>query len=180
MLIDIIVIVFLLACAAHGWRTGFISIVGNFLSLIFGFVITTQIFAWASASPNVVGEWVKNWHLSNPVVSVIAFLAVFWLVVKLLKMLVRLLNSLWSMIGFIPFVEKVNNLFGAVIGATSGFVVLLALVYVLQNFIFGIVWKATDDTSTWGGKIITSKTYAYGNTTLEKAQAIVPNLSIWK
>lgn len=180
MLIDIIVIVFLLACAAHGWRTGFISIVGNFLSLIFGFIITTQIFAWISASPNIVGEWVKNWHLSNPIVSMIAFVVVFWLVVKALKMLVRLLNSLWSMIGFIPFVEKINNLFGLIIGSVSGVVVLLALIYVLQNFIFGIVWKVTNDISTWGGKIITSKTYVYGNTALEKAQTIVPNLSIWK
>ena len=95
--IDFIVLAVLAVGAIRGWRAGFIVMVGNIASLVVGVVATAWIFSMLSS-------WhvLANWHIGHPIVTVIVFLLILAIVVKLLRLVVKLLNGIYRIISIIP------------------------------------------------------------------------------
>lgn len=146
--IDFIVLFVLAVGAIRGWRAGFVVMAGNIASLVVGVVATAWIFSMLSS-------WhvLANWHIGHPVVTVIVFLLILAIVVKLLRLVVKLLNGIYRVISIIPGMGLLNGALGGVIGLTQGAVVLVLVVYLLLNvvvssgLITSMVWVPLEEGS---------------------------------
>lgn len=165
--IDVIVLAVLFVGAIRGWRAGFIVMVGNIASLVVGVVVTAWIFSMLSS-------WhvLANWHLGHPVVTVIVFLLILAIVVKLLRLVVKLLNGIYRIISIIPGMGLLNGALGSVIGLAQGAVVLVLATYLLLNVVLA-------------SGLITSMTWVpleEGSATLpilERVADMLPSFGIW-
>ncbi len=128
--IDFVVLAVLAVGAIRGWRAGFIVMVGNIASLVVGVVATAWIFSMLSS-------WhvLANWHLGHPIVTVMVFLLILAIVVKLLRLVVKLLNGIYRIISIIPGMGLLNGALGGVIGLAQGAVVLVLAMYLFINVV---------------------------------------------
>lgn len=165
--IDAIVGLVLVVGALRGWRAGFIVMVGNIASLVVGVVATAWIFS-------LLSNWhvLANWHLGHPVVTVIVFLLILAIVVRLLRLVVKLLNGIYKIISVIPGMGLLNGALGGVVGLAQSVVALVLAMYLLVNVVL-----------TSG--MITSMTWIpleEGSATLpvlERLADLLPSFGIW-
>lgn len=169
-IVDIIAVVILLGTAIGGWRAGGIVVAGNILSLIAGFVVTAYIFSWLSGLPMLA-----NWQTVHPILTVVAFIVVLSIVVKLLRLVVSLMNQLYRVIALLPLLGPANRLIGAAIGAAEGALVLLVMVYLIDNVLF----VSTLSPALINGPIASSSTFHIGGIVLERLQLLIPQLDIY-
>lgn len=166
--VDIIALAILALGIMRGWRAGFIVMAGNIASLIVGLVVSTYIFYWLSST-----NFLTNWHYDHPYVSIIIFILVLLLVIKLLRLLVALLNQIWRVIALLPFLSSFNRLLGAGIGLAESVIILIILVYLLQNFGFALPLSA----ETWS-TIHGSLTFHYMSEILSRLRFLIPSIAI--
>lgn len=146
--IDFIVLAVLAVGAIRGWRAGFIVMVGNIASLVVGVVATAWIFS-------LLSSWhvLANWHLGHPIVTVIVFLLILAIVVRLLRLVVKLLNGIYRIISIIPGMGLLNGALGSVIGLAQGAVVLVLAMYLFTNVVLAsglvtsFVWLPLQESS---------------------------------
>lgn len=168
--VDIVAAVILLGTAIGGWRAGGIVMVGNILSLVAGFVVTAYVFSWLSGLPMF-----ENWHTNHPIFTVMAFVIVLSIVVKLLRLVVALLNQLYRIIALIPLLGPANRLIGAAVGAAEGALVLLVMVYLVQN----VVFVSSLLPASVNSAIASSSAFHMGMFLLDRLQFLIPQLRIY-
>lgn len=168
--VDIVAAIILLGTAIRGWRAGGIVMVGNILSLIAGFVVTAYVFSWLSGLPMF-----ENWQAGHPILTVVAFIVVLSIVVKLLHLVVALLNQLYRIIALLPLLGPANRLIGATVGAAEGALVLLVMVYLVQN----VVFVSSLLPASVNNVIASSTTFNMGVFLLDRLQFLIPQFSIY-
>lgn len=120
---DIVALVMLLLGVVHGWKAGFIVMIGNLLSLILGIVASAYVSTWLAS----------NWGLSG-IGAVVAFIVVALVVAKLLRIVVWLIDKVWKVISIIPFLGPLNRLLGVAVGVIEAGVLIVVLTYLFMNF----------------------------------------------
>ncbi len=165
--IDVLVLFILAVGAIRGWRAGFIVMVGNIASLVVGVVVTAWIFS-------LLSSWhlLANWHIGHPIVTVIVFLLILAVVVKLLRLVVKLLNGIYRIISIIPGMGLLNGALGSVVGLAQGAVVLVLAVYLLLNV---VVSSGLITSMTWVPLEEGSLTLPF----IERAAYLLPSFGIW-
>ncbi|MBI1908004.1 CvpA family protein [Candidatus Uhrbacteria bacterium] len=127
---DIAILAILALGVIHGWRAGFVVAFGNVLSLVAGMVITGLLFSFVDDI-----AFLAAFKSAHPILMLLAFVAVFLLVIRLLRLVVSLLNGLFRIISIIPGVGLINRILGAVVGVIEGGVFAAILLYVAVNYL---------------------------------------------
>lgn len=168
--IDAIALALLAIMFIRGWAAGFIVMAGNLASLVVGVVATAYVFSWLS-------NWhvLVNWHIAHPVLAIVLFLALLGIIVRVLRLAVRLINALYKVVSILPFMGLLNRLGGGVVGVAEGGVVLLVLVYVIENILRSSGWIsfATYDL------LESTQAYTVVLAVLHRLSFLFPEMGIW-
>lgn len=169
-IVDLIALGILALGIIRGWRAGGIVMVGNIASLIAGFVATAYLFHWLSQT-----QFLMNWHTTHPILTIIVFIFVLGIIVRLLRLVVHLLNSLYKIISVIPLLGPANRLAGAGVGLVEALVVLALATYLIKFVILSsVLW-------TWPLQemFMDSKIFALLEISVDRLQFLLPQLAIW-
>lgn len=120
---DIVALVVLGLGLLHGWRAGFIVMVGNLASLVVGVVASAYAATWLSS----------HWGWTG-VQLIAAFVVLALVAAKLARLVVWFVDRIWKVISILPLLGPLNRLFGAVIGAVEAAVLLVIVTYLFMNY----------------------------------------------
>jgi membrane protein required for colicin V production len=112
--LDLIIIVMLAGYVLGGLKAGLIQSVGGLIGLIIGaFVASRWYLDWAPKLEPIVGGseiWSK----------VVAFVLIFFIVTRLVAIIVWFINKLFNLIAIVPGLKMLNHFGGAVFGFLEG------------------------------------------------------------
>lgn len=133
-LVDVILIVLVAGFAILGFFMGLISTIGALVGLILGAWSASVYFLPLSGflSPYLLGY--------GGVAKTIAFMAIFFLVNRLIALIFWLINKAFNLIAIIPFLKSINRLGGAVLGLLEGVIITGTAVFIAAKFITNISW----------------------------------------
>ncbi len=125
-LFDVILIVILFVFVWQGFRSGLVGAIGAFIGVIlgiwFGSHYMSQMGAWIMQAINI-----DNQSLAN----ILGFVVIFLLINIAITIIVKVINLIFH---FIPFIDLINKMLGAVVGLLGGVLAISAFVYLLARF----------------------------------------------
>lgn len=128
ILFDTILIVILAGFVFYGLFFGFIKMIGNLIAIIIGALIASHyylvVFDWLEG---IIGSW-GNFG------KVLAFIIVFGLASKIIRIAFSVLEKIFHMISFIPFLKGINRLLGGLFGLVEGIIVVGLVLYVTSRY----------------------------------------------
>lgn len=126
---DILAVAVVIGMSVRGWRAGGVMMLGRVASIIIGFVLTAYLASWINE------HWLVGWSASHQVWSVVGFVALLLIIMKLLAIAVSILNSAFRIVSIIPLVGPLNSIIGALVGLANGVIIMLFVVYIFALFL---------------------------------------------
>lgn len=174
-ILNIVVIAILALFAYSGYRQGFLlKILGCIGFMVCGFL------AWALSSP-----FSKLLHLlpedMSPMADTIAGpifydsinrILVFIVLFLVLGVIVLFLKPLLKMVGKLPVIHEVNTIFGTIIGAIQGEVVIVVITFVFGTPLFANGTKVIQDSFLSPVEPITEGVLFFASDRLEELKSI--------
>lgn len=125
---DLILIVTLIVFMVWGAYKGLVGALGYVLGFIFGVTLSSRYYPLLSKP---LQSFFEN---TNPeIINVISFLIILGLISKIISFV---LDLIFKVVSFIPFVKTINRLIGAGIGLIGGIVVIGSLIYMFSRYPF--------------------------------------------
>jgi membrane protein required for colicin V production len=133
-LTDVILIIILVIFVILGAVMGLVEAIGALIGVAAGLWVAGNYF-----SP--VADWLTPIVLGHSATAkVIAFLAIFILINRLIAILFWVLNRAFGLISFIPFLKSINRLGGLLLGLVEGVLILGVAIFVVAKFSPDIPW----------------------------------------
>jgi len=123
-LIDIVLAVMVLAFVLFGFFYGFVHTLGTFLGAIIAFVLSGYLLPF-------VGTVIPL----GPVSSVIIFLILFGIILRLVGLLYLLVENTIGLIARLPLLNFIDGLLGGALGLVEGMVVAGVLIHVSVTYL---------------------------------------------
>lgn len=125
---DIVLLVILGGFILNGLTKGLINLLGRVVGLIIGAYISSHFYLQFY-------DLFKNIFKGNDSVGkIIAFIALFFIVTKLMDILFKLLEKFFDLIAFIPGSKYINNIAGAALGFFEGALFLGLIIFVISRY----------------------------------------------
>lgn len=133
-LVDWILIIALLAFAGMGMKDGFVHTVGRLIGAIVGFALAKLFYLKLTflLTPFMSKGWAET----------AVFIIIFYVITRLTGFVVKLLDGLFHVLSFIPFLKTINNLLGLIVGFFEGLIVIGGIIYALKVFNVEPSWTA--------------------------------------
>lgn len=127
----IVIGIFILA----GFWLGFIHSFGAVLGTILGALI-------AGHNYEKIATWLEPFFLGHlNLARVVCFLLLFIIITRLVGLIFHIINKIFNIISFFPFVKTFNRLTGALFGLFEGVLIIGIFVYILNKYPTG--WAET-------------------------------------
>ncbi len=125
-LFDAVLIIILFIFVWQGFRSGVVGAIGGFVGVILG-------IWFGSHYMYQVGTWIMQViNIDNEALSrILAFVAIFLAINIVVSLVIKIINLIFH---FIPFIDLINKMLGAVVGLLGGVLAISALVYLLARF----------------------------------------------
>ena len=128
--VDTTLLILLGGFVLAGFWFGIIHMIGSMLGVILGTVIAGQYYDGLAA-------WMAGFLNINPnLLSIVAFMLLFSLTVRIVGLLINLVDKAISIIAFIPFLKLFDRLLGALLGLLEGALALGIAVHFAGKFPF--------------------------------------------
>lgn len=116
--LDVTLLLALFSYVWGGFRAGLISSIGGIIGLIIGATIASRQYeAFAPAVDPIVGG-------NDLVAKVVAFIAIFFIVTRIVAILVWFINKLFNLVAIVPGLKLLNRVGGAIFGFLEGAIFL--------------------------------------------------------
>lgn len=135
-LFDLVIVLILFIFVATGYRLGFIHTLGALLGTVFGVLIAGQYY------PELAVKLVKLFLGDLVTAKIVAFLVVFVIVNRLIGIVFWIIDKVFHVLHFIPFVKLLNHVAGALLGFVEGVIVLGVTLYFAGKVANQIPWFA--------------------------------------
>lgn len=130
LLIDILLLIALLSVIASSYHAGLIKTFGGLVGLLVGIVVAGEYFEKLAV---FILPVVKN---SENLAKILSFFLIFIIVNALIAFIIFLLDSIFDLISFIPFLKTINHLGGALLGFIIGLFLIGLFIVMLDRFPF--------------------------------------------
>lgn len=153
MIVEIILIVFILAMSARGWRRGLVETLGELVGAVLAFVVARAYSPWLGnlLAPLAPGR--------EGIARFIAFIIIALLVVRLVGWLFGLADKVLRIVTHLPLVKLAQKLIAALLAFLSGIVLVgsatyLVLFYRLDPTLMG--WFGNSVVARWSQAAFTN------------------------
>ncbi len=129
-ILDLILVLILFLFIAFGFALGLVQTIGALIGVFLG--------AWAAGIwYEPFGLWLEPIMLGNEnLARIIAFIAIFFIINRLVGLAFYIINKIFNLISIIPFTKSLNRILGAFLGALEGVLVLGLILYFVSRFVF--------------------------------------------
>lgn len=135
VLIDFILLLILFGFVLFGFWFGLLHTLGSLLGTLLGVFLASR---WYEAA----ALWAQGKFAGSPNVwKVIIFILLFILINRLIGLLFYFLEKTIGLVARLPFLKSIDRLAGAVLGFFEGAVVLGGLIFISNQFPFGLEEK---------------------------------------
>ena len=125
--IDLVLVLILLGFAVLGWKRGSLLTLGQVIASIIGFLIARSTSPW-------LGALITLFMPGRPgLAQLIAFIIIFFIIERLLGMLVGLVNVVFKLITSLPIISTVDKFFGFLLGILEGIVFVGSSAYLVMT-----------------------------------------------
>ncbi len=125
--IDLVLVLILIGFGVLGWKRGFILTIGQVIGSIIGFLIARTTSPW-------LGAVIALFMPSRPgLAQLIAFIIIFFIIERLIGILVGLVNVVFKIITALPIISSVDKFLGFVLGIVEGIVFVGSSVYLVMT-----------------------------------------------
>lgn len=132
---DLILLLILLGFVWFGFWNGLIQTIGGIISVILAVFIASRWYE--TIALKILPFLGDNLNLSR----LLGFIAVFILARFVVFILFKILNKLFDVLSFIPFLKTINRLAGAVLGFVEGGLIIGLVLYFSLKFPLGESWS---------------------------------------
>ncbi len=130
LLIDIILLILLLGFFIRGWQAGLIRMLAGLIGVLVGIILAGQF-------SSVVSGWLMQapfFAARENLTHILSLLIIFFVVAGLVGVGAYLVDRVFHIFAFIPFLKTFNRLGGALLGLLAGAFVLGFLITILTRF----------------------------------------------
>ena len=133
-IVDLILIVAVIVFVLIGFFMGLIQAVGAIIGVVLG--------AWlAGQNYLTLADWLKPYLFNNVTITkIVAFMLIFAIVNRLVALIFWIVNKIFKIASFIPFLGSINRLAGAILGLVEGVLIVGLSIYVIAKFSADITW----------------------------------------
>jgi len=133
-LVDVILIVIVVGFVMLGFFMGLISAIGALVGIVLGTWVASNYFL-------VLANFISPYLLGHEgVAKTIAFMAIFFIINRLVAIIFWLINKAFRLVSIIPFLKPINRLGGAILGLVEGVFITGLSVFIISKFITNISW----------------------------------------
>lgn len=125
---DIILLLTLAGFAFTGFWFGFIHMLGSFVSIVVAAVVSGKYFDFVAAKLSFLFGGYNNLG------RVVAFILLFLLVTRLVGFVFWVIDKLFHILAFLPFMKTLNRLGGAALGAVEGLILTSLSLYLMVRY----------------------------------------------
>lgn len=126
LITNIVLILILLGFLGAGLKDGFVQtlgrLVGSILGIIAGRLWSAQLSVFLA--PFMPAGWAR----------LIAFVIIFLIATRLVGFAFKIVDGVYKVISFIPFLKSINSFLGALLGALEGFVLVGGAIWLIVTF----------------------------------------------
>ncbi|MBU0540432.1 CvpA family protein, partial [Patescibacteria group bacterium] len=123
---SIIIILLLVGYIGAGYKDGLVQTLGRLIGAVAGFVLARS---WSASI-----AFIFNYFLPEGWGNLAAFVAIFFIVNRLVGFLFHIIEGPLKILSFIPLIKNLNSLLGAAIGIFEGIVMLGGSIWILTTF----------------------------------------------
>jgi len=132
--IDLVIVVVIALFAGAGWIKGLIKEVGSVLGYFVGIWVAGHFYMQGSVA---VKPFFASWPMGGDIAAYAAsFIIIFFIAQIAFGALIGVLDGLFKLISFIPFLKTINRSGGAVVGAVEGLLIASLIIFVLGRYPF--------------------------------------------
>jgi len=146
--IDIILLVIFFGFVGAGFYFGLIHTLGAIIGVVVGIVVASNLYV-------SFAQFFKFLMIKENVAEIIAFIALFIGVSRLIGYMVHMFDKGFKLAKLIPFATTVNKLAGGLLGFVEATLVLGTILFVMSNFDFSPELNAAIDNSAFAGLLVT-------------------------
>lgn len=128
---DLIFILIIAGFGFTGFWFGLIHMVGSFVSIVAAAIIAGRYFDFIADKFSFLFGGRENLG------RVITFILIFLVVTRLVGFVFWLINKLFDIIAFLPFLKTANRIGGAILGLIEGVILSSLAVYLLVRYPLG-------------------------------------------
>lgn len=125
--LDLLLLIIISILGLMGFFLGFIHSVGSLLGMLLASFLAGRYF-------QVVGGWLSAFMDHETWAMVLGFLLLFIIISKITGILFSLVNIVFHIISFLPFLKTLNRLLGAALGCAEGILFASILLYILARY----------------------------------------------
>ncbi len=130
LIIDIILLILLLGFFIRGWQAGLIRMLAGLIGILAGIVLAGQFSAVLSSWLIKLPFLAQHENLTH----ILSLLIIFFAVSGLIGVGAYLVDRIFHIFAFIPFLKTFNHLAGALVGLLAGAFIIGFLVVILYKF----------------------------------------------
>ncbi|MDD4996181.1 MAG: CvpA family protein [Patescibacteria group bacterium] len=131
---DLILLLILLGFVWFGFWNGLIQTIGGIISVVLAVFIASRWYE--TIALKIMPFLSDNFNLAR----LLGFIAVFILARFVIFILFKILNKLFDILSFIPFLKTINRLAGAILGFVEGALIIGLVLYFSMKFPLGENW----------------------------------------
>ncbi len=139
--IDLILVLLVFAFTFTGWWLGLIYKIGGLMGVFAGVILASR---WYEILAEKIGFLFGN---NLNVCRIVSFLVILVVVWKLSNMAFMLLDKIFKILTFIPFLKTINRIVGAVLGFLEGSLLLGMLLTFILKFPIGALAQMINNSS---------------------------------
>jgi membrane protein required for colicin V production len=128
---DFVLLLILFGFVWFGFWFGLIYSLGGILGIIFGAILASR---WYEL---IASKLLFLFGGNETLAKVVCFLVLFVVIWRLISFLVSIINRIFNLLTFIPFLKTINRLAGALFGFLEGALILGLILYFLSKFPIG-------------------------------------------
>ncbi len=126
LLTNIVLALILLGFLGAGLKDGFVQTLGRLVGAVLGIIAGRMWSLQLSAflSPFMPAGWAR----------LIAFILIFLVATRLVGFAFKIVDGVYKVLSFIPFLKSINALLGAILGLLEGFMMMGAAIWLVVTF----------------------------------------------
>lgn len=127
LLVNIIFILLVLGFVGAGMKDGLVQTIGRMVGAVIGFVVAR---AWYTGFATILGIF-----MPDGIAKLVAFGIIFIAITRLVGLAFKLVDGLFKIISFIPFLKSINSLLGAIAGFAEGIIIIGGLIFLVKMYL---------------------------------------------
>jgi len=131
---DLAIIVILFLFVATGYRLGFIHTFGALIGTVAGVLVASHYYLEVST------RLIKFFLGDQTTAKIVSFLVIFVVTNRLIGLVFWIIDRMFKILHFIPFLGLINHIGGAVLGLAEGVIVLGVTLYFAGKVAGSVTW----------------------------------------